>query len=145
MAINSGIPPQNGLNVSNVIFTSKLSGTPGPASEAGQSSLLVVTPGGASTGQQAALSTESLSSAGVTAAPEGLVGEIHGASYQANGSVEAEPIPLATASSGSPTAGAPPTPAPTVVGFTTAEASNGQQPNVTTPFSNAGWNTISSV
>lgn len=148
MAINSGVPNQEGLSTTYIFTATFPGGTPNPASEAG-SAVKVFTPGQASSpggdAQQAGGTTETLAAAGITVPVEQIVGELHDATDQANGSVNYTPLPLATISAGSPTVGQEPSPAPTVKEFATAENSDGQQPSVTTPFTGTGWSTKSVV
>lgn len=135
MAINSGIPNQTGLDTTYIFTAAAPGGTPGPAS-APASSLLVAVPNQASAAggdaQQVAAATETLASAGITVPVEQILGESQEAGLFA--SIEAS----------APTAGVPPTPAPTVKEFT-GTASDGNQPSVSTPFTGTGWGTKSVV
>jgi hypothetical protein len=132
MAINSGIPNQDGLSTQYIFTAVAPGGTPGPAS-APASSLKVFTPGQASTGKQGSATTETLAAAGIVVPVQQILGE----SNEASGL-------FADISAGVPTHGQIPSPAPTVKTFTGA-ASTGLQPAVTTPFTNSGWGTKSVV
>ena len=140
MAVNSGVPNQTGLATPYIFTAVAPGGTPPPASEPG-SALKVFTPGQASTGVVGSATTETLGAAGITIPVDQLVGELHDGADEANGTV-ADPLGTITASA--PTAGVPPTPAPTLKEFSGA-ASTGQQPAVTTPFTDTGWATKSAV
>ena len=138
MAINSGVPNQSGLST-QYIYTGVASGTPGPASSQGAGNIKVLTPGQASTGQQTAPSTETIAAAGITIPVQQLLGDLH------EGEAQAQTLAIyAEVSAGAPTAGQAPTPAPTVKVASSA-ASTGQQPAVTTPFTQSGWGTKSVV
>ena len=142
MALNSGIPNQEGLSTTYIYTAVAPGGTPGPASTPG-SSLVVFTPGQASAPggdrQQVAGTTETLIAAGITIPVAQTVSELHTVLNEANGSLDYDPTPYGTVSAGAPTAGQEPSPMPTLYHFNTAEPSNGQQPAVSTPFTNAGW------
>jgi len=108
------IPTQNTLSSFAILTSNKTSG------------LQSVTLGGASTGQQ----VNQVVGAAPTIAPEAVLGEV------------VESGLFSSQKSGVPTAGAPPTPAPTVYSAK-ATASTGQQPEVSTPDTDAAWQVYS--
>ena len=140
MAINSGIPNQQGLTTQYIYTAVKPAGTPGPASTPG-SSLKVFTPGQASTGQQGSATTETLAAAGITIPVMQILSGLH--EGEAGGDAT-DPSIYASISSGAPTAGQEPNPVPTVK-VATGAASTGLQPTQTTPFASSQWSTKSSV
>ena len=131
MAVNSGMPNQTGLATPYIFTAVAPGGTPGPAS-APSASLKVYTLGQASTGVVGSATTESIGDAGITVPVNQVVGEIQEAGV------------FGTITASAPTAGVPPTPAPTVKSATSA-ASTGQQPAVSSPFTDGSWTTKSVV
>ena len=141
MSINSGIPNQDGLSTQYIYTAVKPAGSPGPASQPA-TSIKVFTPGQASTGQQGSATTETLASAGITVPVQQILGESHEA--EAGDAADVSPAIYADISAGAPSAGQPPTPAPTVK-VASGAASTGNQPTQTTPFTSSQWSTKSSV
>ena len=130
MAINSGIPNREGITVLDIYTSVSPGGTPGPASTNGAGNVKIYSLPAASTGD-----TQKLP--GTTTGPTVPVDQIVGESHEVSGV-------FATISAGSPTAGQSPAPAPTVKAAN-GGASTGQQPAVTTPYTDAAWSTKSVV
>ena len=150
MSINSGVPNHHDQAITPTIYLGVQSGNPGPASTPGQYLKVFATGQASPAGGDKAIplpTTQTLAAAGIVPTAHQLLSSVHSAAYEANGSLESDPTILAGVSAGSPASGtpAPPNPLPTVEGSTSAAASNGQQPSVTTAFSSTGWNVISSV
>lgn len=139
MAINSGIPNQDGIATTYIYTGVAAVGAPGPASSQGAGTIKAYSlPAASNSNTNVPPVTTTIPNVPVMQ----ILGESHELEPMAGGIVT--PGIFADITASAPTAGQAPTPAPTVK-VASAAAATGQQPAVTTPFTQSGWATKSTV